>query len=80
MLLTDSQIALHVARMCVVKNGGFDLINYTYLSRVYHEQKQKFSTAGFKAETIKAIEENKSNISEPARQLSISIQNFLKIL
>ena len=39
-------------------------------------KKQKFYTAEFKAEAIKAIEENKGNVSETARQLGISMQTL----
>jgi transposase len=39
-------------------------------------KKQKFYTAEFKAEVIKAIAENKGNVSETARQLGISMQTL----
>ncbi len=39
-------------------------------------KKQKTYTAEFKAEAIKAIEENQGNVSESARQLGISIQTL----
>ena len=39
-------------------------------------KKQKIYTAEFKAEAIKAIEENKGNVSETARQLCISMQTL----
>lgn len=39
-------------------------------------KKQKIYTAEFKAEAIKAIEENKGNVSETARQLGISMQTL----
>lgn len=39
-------------------------------------KKQKFHTAEFKAEAAKAIEENKCNVSETARQLDISMQTL----
>ncbi len=39
-------------------------------------KKQKFYTAEFKAEAIKAIEENNGNVSETARQLGISMQTL----
>lgn len=39
-------------------------------------KKQKIYTAGFKAKAIKAIEENKGNVSETARQLGISMQTL----
>lgn len=35
-------------------------------------KKQKIYTAEFKAEAIKAIDSNKGNVSETARQLGIS--------
>ncbi len=37
-------------------------------------KKQKFYTSEFKAEAVKAIEENEGNVSETARQLGISMQ------
>lgn len=37
-------------------------------------KKPKFYSTEFKAEAIKAIEENKGNVSETARQLGISMQ------
>ncbi|NWK76289.1 transposase [Acinetobacter sp. SwsAc6] len=36
-------------------------------------KKQKFYTAEFKAEAIKAIESNQDNVSETARQRGISM-------
>ena len=39
-------------------------------------KKQKTYTAEFKAEAIKAIEENQGNVSESARQLGISMQTL----
>lgn len=39
-------------------------------------KKQKTYTAEFKAEAIKAIEENQGNVSESARQLGISMKTF----
>ena len=39
-------------------------------------KKPKFYTAEFKAESIKAIEENQGNVSETARQLGISMQTL----
>ena len=39
-------------------------------------QKHKTYTAEFKAEAIKAIEENKGNVSETARQLGISMKTY----
>ena len=39
-------------------------------------KKQKIYTAEFKAEAIKAIEENKGNVSETARQLGIAMQTL----
>ena len=41
-------------------------------------KKPKFYTAEFKAEVIKSIEENKSNVSERARQLGIAMQTHNK--
>lgn len=39
-------------------------------------KKQKIYTAEFKAEAIKAIDSNKGNVSETARQLGISMQTL----
>ena len=39
-------------------------------------KKQKIFTAEFKAEAIKAIDSNKGNVSETARQLGISMQTL----
>ena len=39
-------------------------------------KKQKIYTAEFKAEAIKAIEENKGHVSETVRQLGISMQTL----
>lgn len=39
-------------------------------------KKQKIYTAEFKAEAIKAINSNKGNVSETARQLGISMQTL----
>lgn len=39
-------------------------------------KKQKFYTAEFKAEAIKAIDSNKGNVSETARHLGISMQTL----
>ncbi|HAV4964446.1 TPA: transposase [Acinetobacter baumannii] len=39
-------------------------------------KKHKTYTAEFKAEAIKAIEENKGNVSETARQLGISMKTY----
>ena len=39
-------------------------------------KKQKTYTAEFKAEAIKAIEENQGNVSESARHLGISMQTL----
>lgn len=40
-------------------------------------KKQKIYTAEFKADAIKAIEENEGNVSETVRQLGISMQTLL---
>lgn len=39
-------------------------------------KKQKIYTTEFKAEAIKAIEENRGNVSETARQIGISMQTL----
>ena len=39
-------------------------------------KKQKIYIVEFKAEAIKAIESNKGNVSETARQLGISMQTL----
>jgi len=39
-------------------------------------KKQKFYTAEFKAEAIKSIEENNRNVTETARQPSVSMQTL----
>lgn len=42
MVIDESQF-LEMKRlvMCAEKNGDFNLVNYKYSSRVYHEQKAK---------------------------------------
>jgi transposase-like protein len=62
--------------MCAEKTGGFNLVTKHTHQEFTMSKKHKTYTTEFKAEAIKLIEANQGNVSETARQLSISMQTL----